>query len=58
MYEEAGEAAGILRGHLNRVLSRSLPTRQERELAVALARVQRDPPDFTPEEKARYGLEQ
>ncbi len=25
-------------------------------LAVALARVQRDPPDFTPEEKARYGI--
>lgn len=36
MYAEAGEAAGILRGHLNRVLSRSLPTRQERDLARSL----------------------
>jgi WD40 repeat protein len=26
-------------------------------LAVALSRVQRDPPDFTPEEKVRYGIE-
>jgi len=25
-------------------------------LAVALRKVQRDPPDFTPEEKARYGI--
>lgn len=33
MYEEEGHARGILRGHLRRVLSRTLPTKQERDLA-------------------------
>lgn len=36
MYEEEGRAEGILRGHLNRVLSRTLPTKPERELARQL----------------------
>jgi hypothetical protein len=36
MYEVEGRAAGILRGHLNRVLHRSLPSRQERDLARRL----------------------
>lgn len=36
IYETEGKAAGILRGHLNRVLHRSLPTRQARDLARRL----------------------
>ncbi|MEO1672117.1 MAG: hypothetical protein AAFR77_15260, partial [Cyanobacteria bacterium J06631_2] len=36
MYEKEGRAEGILRGHLNRVLERTLPTKPERELARQL----------------------
>ncbi|MBC1298475.1 DUF2610 domain-containing protein, partial [Nostoc sp. UCD122] len=36
MYEEEGRAEGILRGHLNQVLERTLPTKHERELARQL----------------------
>lgn len=35
-YQKAGRARGILRGHLNRVLAQTLPTRRQRDMARQL----------------------